>query len=599
MHISSPSPKKFRAQPVGLALFLLLALVGFRAYSVGASIGAYAGCVSCLVLNTLLHDLRLFLGLLLIVYWLVYLPSQVLRWLCAVMLIAFASAFVADLVVYQLLNFRLLASEIAKFYGEGDSILSVLRDILKNPLSAILLGVGICWTFALPWFAFRQHHYPRSRVLAGMMASAWIATLLVPTTPYLFKESYYNVLEVNWPSPLDQDYSEARKAELLASTPLRPTEHCTMGLAQRVNVTVLVVESLSAYQSKLLGGPWNVLPKLDQTMQQESYDPNFIANGFSTDGGLIAAFSGRVPIATQQRFRSVVAYQGFTPAVNNFYPTLKRLGYKRSFLMTADREFLGAQSWLRELGFDEVEGSEASFYQSFPRGQFGAAEDSALYQRTLQWMRAQSNKEPYFLGLLTTQSHPPFPHPKTGKTGEAELMPYIDASMDAFIAQLRAERYFEQGLLIVMGDHRAMTPLKSGEAQFGAQVFSRVPLLVIGQGSMRGAIRGFQQTDVIPSVLALIDDQPQCLTPTQGRFLGTSVRAPEVRVYANGVTRDVVYMEHAAGVSRLFLNGDQSTIDGPKTPVIEAIAQDIHHDRVRRGPVKNNFADLILGRNQP
>ena len=66
-------------------------------------------------------------------------------------------------------------------------------------------------------------------------------------------------------------------------------------------IVLVIVESLSSYHSALLGGNgWT--PELDRIAGHSRWFTNFHANGFTTDHGLIALFTGKAPLPSVGRY---------------------------------------------------------------------------------------------------------------------------------------------------------------------------------------------------------------------------------------------------------------------------------------------------------
>ncbi len=568
-----------------------------RAAIVDYTIGPFIGDKHKLFTSCLAHDLKMFsaIALFAILLW----HFAKLRLVILSAIFCLVSLYAADIMLFNTFSFRLLLSDVVKFSGEGLLVSKVLGDILKNwsTVGLFVLCISACASiFFVPLTSLST----TTRKISLLAVSALlIISWSWPEPRYWYQESFQNIVEVNRDKPVDRAYSNDFKVQL-ALQEKHVNLKCELAQNQKRNVIVLSVESLSSYHSKRLGGPWDATPMLDELMDEHSYFPDFVANSFSTDGGLISLFAGRVPVPAQNRFRSSNAFAGFTPAKNNFYERLGMLGYQRSFLRTADKTFLGADVWMKQLGFQEIEGAEGSLYAGLKRGQFNSVEDKVLYSRTLQWLDRRDISRPFFLGMLTTSSHIPFINPDTGKLDERGAIRYADAEVGRFVSALQQRGFFENGVLIITGDHRAMTGLKKEEwGAYGELAYNRVPLIAIGatglpKGPGHGRIAGqYQHTDLIPSVLGLVDSQI-CRDATQGVFLGPSPAPALVRVYTNAVRRDLVYLSHAEGVTKLFLNGDDSVLLGKTSPLLVAISNSIHQDRVHRGPVEDDILRLYL-----
>ena len=84
-----------------------------------------------------------------------------------------------------------------------------------------------------------------------------------------------------------------------------------------------------------------------------------------------------------------------------------------------------------------------------------------------------------------------------------------------FYSQLSENGYFENGVLLITGDHRQMRPLSETEIKrYGGSARARVPLLVIGESYQRGQIdeRFFQHSDLL-RMLGSIDGEGASLSP--------------------------------------------------------------------------------------
>lgn len=90
---------------------------------------------------------------------------------------------------------------------------------------------------------------------------------------------------------------------------------------------------------------------------------------------------------------------------------------------------------------------------------FNAAPDEALYEKTLEVIKKQDS--PYFLTLQTISSHTPYSSPY-GNTANDSFR-YMDESFAKFYQKLKKQKFFDDGILVVVGDHRKMTPMESQE----------------------------------------------------------------------------------------------------------------------------------------
>src|SRR5690606_10433986 len=141
------------------------------------------------------------------------------------------------------------------------------------------------------------------------------------------------------------------------------------------------------------------------------------------------------------------------------------LGYETAFFTGGSLGFLGKDRWTRAIGFDLAEGGESEHYADLPRGQFGSPPDAALLERFIGWLDQRQSGRPLFAGMLTVHTHPPFAVPGSGRLDEQAAFRHVDQLVAEFHSELERRGFFDNGLLIISGDHRSMTPLKPGERE--------------------------------------------------------------------------------------------------------------------------------------
>jgi lipoteichoic acid synthase len=595
-----PSGRLGRIGLIWLALALPAASL-LRAWLITTTLGGSAGCEYCLAPPSLGHDAWLIaiawtsLGIAAILgrFWLralFVLPALLILLLMAV-----------DVAVFTTLGMRLYAFDVLKFGMEGAALSGFLVALLRSSgavwlVLAVLAIVGCVLAFV------PSRPAPKLAKTLGLGAAVALVGALVTRVldpAFINADAFLNVVELHFAQAVNTPYSPAFVEALAARDSAIPVS-CTAGQQRRPNVILLTVESLSSYQSKLHGGPLDLTPELDAIARENTWFTRFHANGFSTDAGLIALLTGRPPVPAVGRYRSVDAFAGFGDAGRSVAEPLHEAGYEVGFFTTGDLGFLDKGPWFKSLGFDHWEGAEAPFYNGWPRFGFNAAEDRALYLRLHEWMQARDLSKPFFAAALTVQSHPPFVDPTTHELDEPAVFTAVDREVGRFVRELDERGFFDDGVLLITGDHRSMTPLHTEERKhFSATAFARVPLVVVGaSGLPRGPIdAAFQQTDLLPS-LADLTAAEVCTRLDQGRFLRADPQPPSWVLHARGDARNRVDVYFGEKHGALLLRGDDSEWIGDRPPQWQAIADGIHADRIERGALDSDIDDLlkIMGR---
>ena len=578
----SPSPSRlvdYRASALAVCLFLALAY--FRAWMVDNAYGAYTGCEACLDAAVIANDALLFaayVGLLALSRLVARRAARVVLGLVAA---AFMLACAVDLVVFKVLTHRLLLVDIRNFGAEGGAFRSVLQPLAASP-EAWALAAGIVASIVAAGLAIAAGRPSRraSAALAVAAVGIAVAAVQVPRAGYVHYPATLNLWQLNAEVDPSRGYGEEFARQVRALPP--PASSCEAGLAQRRSVILLVVESLSSYHSRLFSGLNDFTPEIDELARRNAYFTRFHANAYSTETGLIALLAGEVPLPTAGSLGGVMA---FTRVDGDFHRALAARGYRPLYFTTGDLGFGNRERWLPAIGIQYSEGAKHPFYAGMPRGPFDAASDRALFDRVLQWHAAEGGKGPFMATILTVATHPPYVH---GRGEEGAKFRETDRQVGRFAAELRKRGFFDDGILIVVGDHRGMTPLLPLERErMGPSAEMRVPLIVVGDATVPAGMSEarVQQADVVPSLRHLLEAQ-SCRDDWQGRFLGGAAVAPRYVVYPEPFNRNQVVVLEGERRYRLVLDGDDTRwIDPPpdRTEADRLLAR-VNAERIARMP---------------
>ncbi|TRX00515.1 LTA synthase family protein [Candidatus Methylobacter oryzae] len=344
------------------------------------------------------------------------------------------------------------------------------------------------------------------------------------------------------------------------------------------NIIILMVESLSTYQSQYFSGINNWTPNIDLIAGQNQAFKNFYANGFITEDGEIALLTGLQPIYPPSSYSDDggTSFHSFFSIPNSLPNILKKYGYKTEFLTTADLEFGNTGNWARSIGFNYIEGHDQPEYDKWERFHFQAAPDEALYVRALDRVK-QNNGKKFFIFIKTVSSHHPYINPENKDKSESEAIRYTDKQIGRFYQQLQAERFFDNGLLVIVGDHHSMTPLKKAEVdnygQFKAA--AKVPL-IIADGVNAGVENNqYQQIDIFNSLQGMVSGR-QCYTDWNGILLGEHKTPPKYIAHRRGDNRDIVSIFTENEDFLVKLDGDSTRLSGnePAEPSIRQMLID-------------------------
>lgn len=551
-----------------LATGLVLSLL--RLWALSEASREVLECRWCVAVKAVPHELQ-FNALLAALYLLSTVPRwRALRWATRSLVVGLLLIALVDLAVLRLFYMRLSADLVLKFGSEAGATESFVRQLIPGLWQGLALAAAALLAIGAA-AAFVRRDPPRRYSAWAILCPASVAFAMAQSTPTDYHRDYLkNAAEAFFSfgtrtRPYSDDFVRQTLGGPSAPQPATP-QACSAGLAQRPALILLVVESLSVYQSKLISGLNDWTPELDALAREDGLRlPNFFANGIDTEAGLIALLTGEPPMARGGDAATV--FEAFARPKQSIPSMLSARGYRSAFLTTGDLGFLDKRRWLQRIGFDVVEGHEAAFYSGMKRLHFSAAPDAALYDRALQYMdQRDAGQPPLFLMLETVSTHHPYVEPNTGARSQEAVFRYADHEIGEFVKDLKARRFFDHGngYLMVVGDHRAMVPMRPDERErYGDSAYARVPFIMLGEG-LGGRVepRAFSQNDLLPSLRHWIGSGPQCTGPNQGVFLPTATHAPRCIYTLRRYSTNDVFLQCDDRVDVVHLDGDRTRYVG-------------------------------------
>ncbi|MBN9340983.1 MAG: sulfatase-like hydrolase/transferase [Comamonadaceae bacterium] len=590
-----------RLGPTVLLVVCFAACMGLRWQLTVAQLAQATACTrDCLVWSAPAYDAGV-LGVLLALVGLAKASPAWLRWPLTLCALAVLWLYAIDMAVYDLFSFRLRMADLAKYAGDFSSNTTVALPYLASGRGLLLAALTLLTSVFLVLASRRAWTTPRQKTRALVYLCAlpilWACRYLPQDAEYIHQNGYQDYLSSNLQSGTDTPFSAALRARLQNAP--APAQTCTPSAKKARPVILLVVESLSLHHSQKFAGLKNYTPALDRIASQYSYLESFYANGFTTDGGLIALLTGHVPFPQVNRYQSTNTFAGYDKPQQDFFAALARHHVPALYFTSADLNFLGTRGWLKNLGFTSIEGPEHPAYAGLPRGSFDDPGDAALYRRLLQWLDQERPAGPFFAVVQTITTHPPFTIPGSAQHGEEAALRYADAALGELVAQLQARHFFDDGLLFITGDHRSMTLLDAQEkARLGPAAPARVPAVVVsaehrGQPPVAGQ---WQQADAIPSFLATMG-LPSCTSDFQGRFLEQPVQARFIfhplgaqrgQVLVKIKDQETPFLVRLAGDDTAWINAPADAQDA------RAALQEINRQRALLPDLEANFAHELL-----
>jgi len=469
------------------------------------------------------------------------------------------SLYVVD--VYVIINFNnhLAISDAAKYasyslkyiqqiyYGKGFLILTIM-----------ILVVGFIVQFIFSRYKIKNNNIHRYSIIMILSVLFIFNFASAGNSEYVHAWIYRNFIDYNLMVLSEaKEYSD----EFVNNFSFSEKEHCYSKVPEERNVILLMVESLSSYQSNFFSGINNWTPNVDIIASKNTAYKNFYANGFTTEDGEISLLTGKLPIYRPSSYTNGggTSFHGFFNVKASLPNILKKQGYTTEFLTTADLSFANTGSWAKSIGFNYIEGSEHPYYEKWDKFHFKAAPDEALYNRVLDRIKRNDNNK-YFIFVKTVSTHHPFINPENKNRSEAETFKYADKQIGLFYKQLINLDFFDKGMLIIVGDHHSMVPLKKEEIEvFGLlKALARIPMIV-SYGDKKPSIvnEQYQQIDIFNYLKGLISNT-QCYSNWTGDILAG--KPAKYIAHRRGDNRNIISIFSGEKNYLVVLDGDNTRL---------------------------------------
>jgi hypothetical protein len=570
---------------VAVTQLLLLGIALFRLVQTRQSALGADACLGCQTATLVQHEAGIWAAIWLLLL-LVSLKARTIRVFSTTALWGLLLILVADVLVLQQFGLRLYLPDVLTYGQQPRFIVDYLQKLqwwLWLPLAATIV--------ALPWIVLRitQRHLVTGAARAGLLSMCGLSLLIYALPDRAASPlpwTYQNLIEANWPSGADARFSAAYLQQLEEGPPAgRSDAACSAGLGHGGDVIIVAIESLSWYHSALLlPDSLEATPSLDRMAADNSWWDQFLANGFTTDHGLIAMLAGQLPVPAVNRYRSLDVFEGYAGDWRALPRRLAEDGYFSAFITSGDLGFLGKGDWLRGLGFNHVEGHDQPEYEGAKRYSFAAVSDELLYGRVLNWLRHdRPADQPIAAFVETVTTHPPFIDPASGVANETAAFRFADQALADFVGALEEKDYFRNGLLVIVSDQRALTPIRQSElAVFGPQAGARLPLVMLGDrlpARGRQAVAG-QMLDLPYSLDFYLTDEA-CRLPGQGNLF--SGQAPDCIYQPDGNQRSIINAFCGDDAARIRMDGDETRVIDGVLPDAERRIREINYQRARLG----------------
>uniref|UniRef100_A0A831UCB2 Alkaline phosphatase family protein n=1 Tax=Geobacter metallireducens TaxID=28232 RepID=A0A831UCB2_GEOME len=296
---------------------------------------------------------------------------------------------------------------------------------------------------------------------------------------------------------------EERNNHFAAAAPRMTRQITGEGKEKRLNVIVVVEESLSAAFLGAWGNGEGLSPNIDRLAKESLVFTHLYASGTRTIRGLEALTLSTPPLPGT----SIVKRPG-NGGFRSWGEIMREKGYDTRYIYAGYGYFDNMNAFFSGNGFDIVDRNSFSQDEITFANIWGVC-DEDLFRKTIQESRKSFEAgRPFFSMVMTTSNHRPFTYPEgridiPPKTGRSGGVKYADHALGKFIEAARKEPWFKDTVFVIVADHCASS---AGKTELPVKKYE-IPLLVYSPRHVKpGTVdRMMAQIDVAPTVLGLLN----------------------------------------------------------------------------------------------
>lgn len=242
------------------------------------------------------------------------------------------------------------------------------------------------------------------------------------------------------------------------------------GLNQQKNVILVLVESLGCNLTNMCGSGPTYVPYIEKIAQSNLLFDNYHSIIRATSLSY-RAITKSVPIILNGDFNDVFYTKLYNE--NDLIKHFKDNGYKTGFISSSDHVF-GMDKTLSYSTYDEIIDANDSIFKDIKqRYVFNSVDDKKLFEKMIEKIQNENGK--FFFVTKTVSNHNPYNSPY-GINDMKNAFKFTDEAVDMFVKKLTEINYFDNGILILVGDHRSWRDV-DGNPDVVAS--NKVPLIIV------------------------------------------------------------------------------------------------------------------------
>lgn len=486
-----------------------------------------------------------------------YVRYLAFRMLITVFALLFVAIYVADLFSYQELHTHLNIFDVIQYISGSDDIESLIVHFFCNSNNWLVISFVLSGLLFISFQLFSRTA-KIEKTKCSFIARRCCPEIAFLTLAIMFQFMphritsdaylYDNLIKSNylsWNANKNFSYEHLKELNYKHETVVNSSHSAE----QKKNVILIVIESLTFSKSKYFSKLEDKMPYLDKLAKDNIAFMNYYSNGSNS-------ITGNYSVATNNPFifndtSSVLPDYLYD---NTLAKIFKKHGYKTS-VFSAPRLVYGMEQVYKNSGFDYISDDKDPYYSGKPRYVFNGVSDDVLYENVISNVKNETDNFFYMLNTVTT--HPPYLNPITGESSFDSTIEFAEKALETFVNQLEESNFFDNGILVIVGDHRSMTPISDLEYEkYGEWSSARMPLVIIDKEIKHLSIDDHLSHASLGSIIQYLSLPQVVMSKEQGNpFL----HKKELVVFNQYSRRNEVFIRYGNDFEIvLYLSGDDS-----------------------------------------
>lgn len=403
----------------------------------------------------------------------------------------------------------------------------------------------------------------KNRIIMTKVQSYFILIMIAAILPFYFIDDFFklyngadnqkfsDIISANTRETFNHEYS-AQFKEKYKNYSLE--YQCYDGLNTKKNVIIVFIESLSSYKSKFFGNIGeNRTPFVDSIGKENINLSEYYGNSGNSSQNIMLFLTGKHYLYPDSLLKESL-YNDSIPShfANNGYNTILYSGADVIYGSTSDIARKAGIQTIYDTKLNDV------FLQKDKIYPFSGVSDIVLYDSIINWYKNQNNtQKPFFMLVTTVSTHMPYYDPVTKTYSFDKTLEKADNDINLFVKKLKQAGYFNNGILVITGDHRAMRSISQKEYnKFGQMAVGRIPLIIIDGKNKKEITSNFSHTDLGKSLEYLTLDKV-CFNEFQYNIFKDE-KKEKCTLYNGYTDRSYVYVKCGNNNGLVQLDGDNT-----------------------------------------